>query len=301
MLDDPSMAASDPVTLPAPFPADVRRLATPDGSVTLYEAGAGAPVLLLHSINAAASAMEVEPLFTTLARSRRVVAVDWVGFGRSDRPAIDYRPAVYRRVLAAVLDDLPDPAVDVVALSLASQVAAVTAAEEPSRIRRLVAIAPTGIGRFGVARHPTRGRIVETVLRRTPLGRLLFRTLTTRRSIDGFMNQVVLLPESIPAAYRTYAWRTAHQPGAHHAPIAFVSGQLDDPTAGDAWRSLTVPTLLLFGDSPRFSDPAAMREGVGGNTCVTVETIQGSGDLPHWEQPAQTVERIERFLSVDRE
>lgn len=295
------MAASDTLTLPAPFTANERRVATPDGEVTLYEAGAGEPVLLLHSINAAASAMEVEPLFSGLARTRRVIALDWLGFGRSDRPAIDYRPAIYRRVLAAVLDDLHEPTLDVVALSLASQVAAVTAAAEPPRIRRMVAIAPTGIGRFGVARHPMRGQLVETILRRTPLGGLLFRALTTRRSIDGFMNQVVLLPESIPAAYRAYAWRTAHQPGAHHAPIAFVSGRLDDPMAGDAWRSLAVPTLLLFGDSPRFSDPPAMREGVSGNPCATVETIPESGDLPHWERPAQTVERIERFLSADRD
>lgn len=293
------MAPSDRPTLPPPVPALERRLVTPDGAVAMYEAGEGDPVLLLHSINAAASAMEVEPLFTALTRGRRVIAIDWLGFGRSDRPAIEYRPGHFRRVLAAVLDDLGQPAPDVVALSLASQVPAVIAAAEPDRIRRIVAIAPTGIGRFGVDRQPTRGRIVEAVLRRTPLGRLLFRALTTRRSIDGFMNQVVLLPASIPPAYRSYAWRTAHQAGAHHAPIAFVSGRLADPGAGDAWRRLGIPALLLFGESPRFSDPAAMREGVRTNACVTVEMIPGSGDLPHWEQPARTIERIERFLSGD--
>lgn len=297
MRDHPIMAASDPPTLPAPFAAAERRLSTPDGALTLWEAGAGEPVLLLHSINAAASAKEVEPLVTALARTRRVIALDWPGFGRSDRPAIAYRPDVYRRALSAVLDDLGDPAPDVVALSLGAQTAAVLAAEEPGRIRRLVAIAPTGIGRFGVARHPRRGRLVEAVLRRTPLGRLLFRALTTRRSIDGFLDRIVLLPESLPAAYRAYAWRTSHQPGAHHAPIAFISGRLDDPAAGDAWRDLAIPALLLFGDSPRFSDPAAMREGTRGNARVRADTIAESGDLPHWEQSARTAELVERFLS----
>ena len=82
-------------------------LDTPDGRIACYAAGTGPTVLLLHSMNAAASSMEMEPLFTALAADHHVVAIDWLGFGASDRPDQPYRPERYLRVLDAVLQYQP--------------------------------------------------------------------------------------------------------------------------------------------------------------------------------------------------
>src|SRR5688500_10817894 len=56
------------------------------GCVSCYEdtSGSGTPVLLLHSINAAASAYEMRPLFEALRGERPVFAPDLPGFGLSE-------------------------------------------------------------------------------------------------------------------------------------------------------------------------------------------------------------------------
>jgi pimeloyl-ACP methyl ester carboxylesterase len=68
--------------------------AGPAGHLSWYQAGTTAPeastppLLLLHSVNAAASAYEVKPLYEHYARARPVYALDLPGFGfspRSDR------------------------------------------------------------------------------------------------------------------------------------------------------------------------------------------------------------------------
>jgi pimeloyl-ACP methyl ester carboxylesterase len=280
------------------LPAKTRHLETRFGRIAYWVTGSGPTVLLLHSINAAASSMEIAPLFEGLASGHRVIAIDWLGFGLSDRPDIDYRPLVFEAVLDAALDRLGGDQVDVVALSLPAQYVAARLVRKRHPIRRFAAISPTGVGRFGEARGSrTWRRTVETFLRLPVTGSVLYGLLRSRPSIDWFLDRIVADRASLPAGYRDYAWQTSHQPGALHAPIAFVSGLLDDPRAPAAWRQVGAPTLLLFGDQPRFSDPGGMADAVADSAHVRVETIPDSGDLPHWEQTDRTLSLIQEFLA----
>ena len=88
--------------LPAPIagvPFDVQ---TPAGRVSAYQLGEGRTVLLLHSFNAAGSGIELAPLASRLAEHRRVVLVDWLGFGTSDRPGAPYGSALFGEQLQSI-------------------------------------------------------------------------------------------------------------------------------------------------------------------------------------------------------
>ena len=87
--------------------------------------------------------------------------------------------------------------------------------------------------------------------------------------IRWFLGQVFADPEQIPREYERYCWRTCQQPGAYRAPIAFVSGLLNDPRAEGAYQRLANPTLLVFGDHPRFTDPAAAPALVSANGALS--------------------------------
>ena len=222
-----------------------------------------------------------------------VTAIDWLGFGASDRPDLRYRPETYLRVLDAVMDRLgPEPPV-VICLSLPCQYAAIRASRSPERFRRLVLISATGVGRYPAA-HRRMGlrRAAEGILRLPLVGSTLFRLLTRRRTIDRFLDSTVVDPATLPERYRAYAVQTAHQPGADRAPLAFICGLLNAPVAADAYARLTVPTLLLYGDHPRFSDPDAMEALAGRQPWLRFTRLSDSGDLPQWERPELTVELV---------
>ena len=287
------------VPLPAPVRAVPSVIETDSGRVMSYELGSGPTVLLLHSFNAAGCAAELAALATRLAGHRRVVLVDWLGFGTSERPDVPYGPALYREQLEQIRRAALQPnetTLDVVALSLPSQYCVVVAAEHPDHFRRLVLISPTGFGRFK-GEPGAKQRSTYAFLRATGIGRLLFAFLARRRVIYWFLAQIFADPRNIPEAYERYCWRTCQQPGAFRAPLAFVSGLLNDGRAEAAYERVRNPTLLLFGDKPRFSDPAAAQVLIARNPMLRITTINGAGDLPQVERPDETAAVVEEFLA----
>jgi pimeloyl-ACP methyl ester carboxylesterase len=272
---------------------------TAAGTVAGYQLGEGRTVLLLHSFNAAGTGMELAPLAARLAEHRRVVLLDWLGFGTSDRPDAPYGWALYGEQLESIRVAALQPgetSVDVVALSLPGQYVVVAAAEHPDRFGRIVLISPTGFGRFkGDAGRTSRN--IYRLLRRTGIGRLLFAILARRQVIRWFLRQTFADPEQVPAGYERYCWRTGQQPGAFLAPLAFVSGLLNDPRAEGAYKRLANATLLLFGDHPRFTDPEAAKALVASNAHLQRITVEHAGDLPQLEQPDETAAVIARFLA----
>ncbi len=282
--------------LPEALAGEAGWLETPEGRVRWYAAGEGRPVLLAHSFNAAASAIEIAPLFEALAATRRVVAFDWLGFGRSDRPDVAYDARLYRDELRAMMDFVsPAAPLDVVALSLPAQYAVVAAAESPDRFGRLLLVSPTGFGRFG-GRPGAKNAIAWRLLRGTGVGRLLFAVLARRAIVGWFLRQIFAVPARLPDTLARYAWRTAQQPGARFAPLRFITGLLNDGDALAGYRDVAVPTLLLFGDHPRFTDPEAALELVGANASLRLAMIDDAGDLPQWEQREATTETVLAFL-----
>lgn len=69
------------------------------------------------------------------------------------------------------------------------------------------------------------------------------------------------------------------------------------PGAEGAYQRLSNPTLLLLGDHPRFTDPAAAEALVAANGDLEQITIEHAGDLPQLEQPDETAAVIDRFLA----
>jgi pimeloyl-ACP methyl ester carboxylesterase len=118
------------------------------GVLNAYEAGEGAPLLLIHSINAAASAAEIAPLLSYYSKIRRVYALDLPGFGFSERSDRRYDPRLMTDAIHDVLDQIRvrcgDAPIDALALSLSCEFLARAAAEFPAAFRTLALVSPTG-------------------------------------------------------------------------------------------------------------------------------------------------------------
>src|SRR5207248_2085337 len=100
--------------------------------------GAGRPLILLHG--GLGSGEMFGPVLPVLAERHRVIAVDLQGHGRTadiDRP-IDVR--LMADDIAALIDHLALASPDVVGYSLGGGVALQTAAQYPTKVRRLVVV-----------------------------------------------------------------------------------------------------------------------------------------------------------------
>lgn len=117
----------------------------------VHDVGRGAPVLLLHGSGPGVSApANWRLVMPALARERRVIAPDMLGFGQSDRPAGQvYGMDVWVRQALDLIDALDLPQVDLVGNSFGGGLALALAIRAPERVRRLVLMGAVGVP-FGI-------------------------------------------------------------------------------------------------------------------------------------------------------
>lgn len=121
------------------FPFDARFLETRWGRVHYVDEGPrdGEVVLLVHGTPS--WSFEFRQLIPVLARSRRVIAVDHLGFGLSDRPTdFPYTPEAHTQVLREVIDGLGLTRFALAVHDYGGPIALPIAVAEPERISSLV-------------------------------------------------------------------------------------------------------------------------------------------------------------------
>src|SRR6266403_556000 len=115
--------------------------------VHYVDAGSGSPVILLHGL---ADDIGVwESVMPVLAAKHRVIALDQIGFGRSDKPLLDYRAATFVDFLDGFLNQLKIDRASLVGNSLGGWIAADFALAHPERIDRLVLCDAAGYAALG--------------------------------------------------------------------------------------------------------------------------------------------------------
>lgn len=232
------------------------------GRLSYYAHGSGAPMLLLHSINAAASVREVQPAYDHAAKSYRVYAPDLPGYGFSDRSSRTYDVTLFCNAVRDMLDVIErehgSSPVDALALSLAAEFLARVADDRPDRFRSLTFVTPTGFRRGYEQMRKPEGSNREVPglypVVTFPLWRsALFNGLVSRASVRYFLRRT-FGTQDVPESLVEYSWRTAHQPGADHAPYAFLSGRLFSADIRNVYERLELPVWLAHGTRGDFAD-----------------------------------------------
>jgi pimeloyl-ACP methyl ester carboxylesterase len=291
--------------LPPALAGDRRAFGGRAGSLSAYLDGpAGAtPLLLIHSVNAAASAYEVKPIYDRLRRERRVVAIDLPGFGFADRRPRDYTLRLYADAVHDALDLVAEESgaapVDIVALSLAGEFAARAITEAPARARTLTLVTPTGFSRATPLQGaPESSREVPGVLRalRVPLWRrALYDALTSRPSIRYFLQRTYGRKE-IDEALVDYDYLTARQPDAEHAPLAFLSARLFSRDVRAVYARLKLPVWVPHATRGDFKDFSAANWAQA-RANWRFEALP-TGALPHFEMPDAFADNLRAFLAA---
>ncbi|HBT57041.1 alpha/beta fold hydrolase [Halopseudomonas aestusnigri] len=113
----------------------------------VHEHGEGFPLMLIHGSGPGVTAWANWRLvMPELARQRRVIAPDMLGFGYSERPANpDYQRDVWVEHAIGVLDALGIEQADLVGNSFGGGIALALAIRYPQRVRRLVLMGSVGV------------------------------------------------------------------------------------------------------------------------------------------------------------
>ena len=254
----------------------------------------GRPLLFVHSINAAPSAIDLKPLFQHFRSYRSVYAPDLPGFGRSTRHVGMMTASEFAKNISSIIDQIsPSEPPDVIALSLGCEFVARAVVECGANVRSLTFISPTGFSR----RQPPPLQAQKRLRRLfdfAGFGRGAFKLLRLERSVRYFYG--MNFSGSVPSELVAYALKTTRQPAAHEMPLQFLSMSLFTPNAvGLLYEKLDVPVLVLFDEDPNVT--FELFEQFEDSPIWQFKRIAPSLGMPQWEHPEKTVAALESFFA----
>jgi len=293
--------------LPAPVSGQRHEFASPVGRLTYYAAspeiaGNLPPLLLIHSINAAASAYEVKPLYEHYRQSRSVYALELPGFGHSERGKREYTVRGMTDAILLAVREIQHVhgrgPIDALAVSLSTEFLARAVTEAPLDFRSVALVSPTGFRtqvKTTQRRDGTKGMPWLHAFFEFPLwSAAFFRLLTSRPSIRFFLRKT-WGSSNIDEGLAEYDYLTTHQPGAQHAPYYFVSGFLFSRDILRIYQSLTLPVWMSHGVRGDFVD-YSNKTVIEGRANWTIEIFQ-TGAMPHFEAKEAFVRSYDAFLA----
>jgi pimeloyl-ACP methyl ester carboxylesterase len=143
MANSEFMRTGQPPTLNLPPLPELRTVNVFGCTIRYRELGSGPPLVLIHGIGGDADdwAFCLEPL----SAAHRVIAFDLLGFGRSDKPPIDYTIEGFVEVLEQFLGALDIARASIAGNSMGGWIAATFALSHPELVEKLVLVDSAGV------------------------------------------------------------------------------------------------------------------------------------------------------------
>jgi pimeloyl-ACP methyl ester carboxylesterase len=268
------MAGPPPTTVEIPMTTTTRTIQVrPDLPISLSEAGSGPPVVILHG---GGGPVTVASIGAHLAQTRRAITPTHPGWNGAVRPGwltrIEELATVYVDLLDALgLDDML-----VVGSSIGGWIAAEMAlVDRQKRIRRLVLVDSVGVD--------VPGQSIRDFFA------LDARGVAEYSFHDGdrfYVDPSTLPPEQLELRK------------ANMSTMRLLAGDpyMHDPSLLRRLGGLSIPTLVVWGDSDRIVTPGYGRAMAAAIPGARFEIVDNAGHLPQIEQPESTFRAIDRFL-----
>jgi pimeloyl-ACP methyl ester carboxylesterase len=268
---------------------------TPRGQLHYIETGSGDPLLLIPGLGLDHNYYRLGiPL---LAQRFRVIAVDPLGIGESDKPEIDYRVEDWADDFAALIDTLGHGRVHVLGSSLGGAMALALAQRHPALVAKLVVVGGfSELDRAGIINFDLRARLIDKLGLNDDVADYMGLWTMTREFVNsdaGYaqmrLNQAIIRKNSA-ALYLKFvrsvlAWARA-LPGAEAEPL--FTTRLPE---------IGADTLVVSADNDQLIPLEASRIIARHLTRSRLCIMPGAGHIPFIERPAEVAAIVGDFLA----
>jgi pimeloyl-ACP methyl ester carboxylesterase len=249
-----------------------------------------APIVLLHCF--AGSLHWWDRMTPRLAREHRVIRIDLLGFGGSEKPKSGYAMEEQARLVALALGRLDVQGAVVVGHSMGFDVATALAGQSSELVDRLVNIdeaTDPGYGDLGFLAELTLAPVIGQALRRVSPDFAVEdgykRAFAPGYELGDFSDQVV-------DDYRAMTY-SSYLRSKNETDEFEEEAPLDQRV-----RAAAVPLLVIFGERDQtYDDPEAAARAYDDVPGARIEVLPGAGHSPNVEQPAETARLVLGFAA----
>lgn len=238
------------------------------------ESGKGEPLILVHS--AGQSLYTFRRLFYKLAMYYRVIAVDLVGHGYSDRPDFfDYTIGDHAESLARFMDSMGIESAHILGFSFGAGYALELAHKHPERVGKIVAICPGGV----TSEMPLTVRMMESGL----FGGIASR-MYNLKSVKKMLNECVFDHTVINEHDAAEYFKAVADSSSRYA-VRRTLAEFDENALISSLREIQAPVLLLWGEDDKWHPAGEVDEYRSSLRSCSCTVIRNAGHLVHEENP----------------
>jgi len=277
-----------------PFPSFESKTVTIDGvNLHYFCGGSGPPLVLVHGLGSSA-AVEFYYNLEPLAAHHRVFAIDLPGFGRSDKPVLEYTIDLFVRAVSDLIACEGIERAAVMGVSMGGRVALGLALDSPEKVERLVLVDALGVGAprrvLAYSILLTRG-LGELTLRGTARALRQMNPAVIRRFWGWYLkrpNRVASIWSDERIANHGTLLATPEYRAAYLSALRSIAGmrQLrNGVVVEDRLPELRMPTLLIWGGHDHIfpaSHALAAKDRIPNGR---LEIFDDSGHTPQMEEP----------------
>lgn len=266
-----------------------RILDLPEGELQVTEHGprGGSPIVLIHCFSCAINWWNrVMPM---LDRKHRVIALDLLGHGGSEKPGSGYTIPHQADAIAEALERLHVEGAEIVGHSLGGTIAVGLAERHPDLASRVVII-DTAAG------HHSRGSLgfIAGLAFEPVIGEAVWRVkpdFATRKGLEVAFAPGFDVPDEFVEDVNRMTY-TAYDESPEGS-----SDYVDEETLDARMRATGLPLMVLMGEEEQIVDDpkAALAEYEHGVPGVETHLIAGAGHSPNVEKPRETAKLLLSF------
>jgi len=238
--------------------------------------GTGTPVLLLYELGGSSASFAG---VTAQLAGRRVIAPDYRGAGRSEKPVAPFRIDDVADDIAALLGALGVAQVDVIGAALGCYIGTSLALRHAAWVRRLVlcAVAPEIDARTSDYLRQRAPRVREGGM---------------RAAVEASLKNA--FPEAHAAVRAEYRPRwLANDPAGFAALSLALADYVVNP---GVWARISQPTLVLSGAHDFLWPPELGRVLAGQIPGAHFSVLENAGHFPHLQDPAELARQAVSFF-----
>lgn len=266
-----------------------RILDLPGGEMQVTEHGPreGAPIVLIHCFSCAIDWWD--GMMPYLDRTHRVIAVDLLGHGGSEKPGDGYTPENQADVIAQALERLHVKGAEVIGHSLGGSVS-VALAERHRDLAGRVVIVDTAAG------HHSRGSLgfIAGLAFEPVIGEALWRIkpdFATKKGLEVAFAPGFDVPDEFVADVNRMTY------SAYDESPSGSEDYSDEEPLDERMRATGLPLMVLMGAEEQIVDDPEAALAEYEKTVPGVEThlIAGAGHSPNVEKPRETANLVLAF------
>jgi len=266
-------------------------------NIHYYEAGQGdEPVILLHGGGVDSALISWSDIIPGLAQYHRVIAPDLPGYGKSDRPDVEYSLEYYRDFLCRFMDALQIESASLVGLSLGGGTALAFVLQHPHKVKKLVLVDTYGL----MSRIPFHFLSYLYVI--TPLNDFSYWLMSHSRSLVRQMLLAGLIydPQNATPELVDLVYQALRQPGAGKSFKSFQRSEVGPRRLrsdfSDRLGEIKAPTLLVHGDHDSSVPLECVRRAQKALPDVRLVVLKNRRHWPMRENPQEFISIVLDFL-----